>query len=76
MERILRIVQEDSSFEIFAFILNPARNGQQIDVRDIQNRLTELGVDECHQTELDARRFAYFNARRIQEITDIIVLSE
>jgi energy-coupling factor transporter ATP-binding protein EcfA2 len=71
MERIFDIVQEIGSFEIFVFVLNPARNSQPADVRDIQNRLAELGVQL--QPQLDASRFAYFNARRIQEITGILI---
>jgi energy-coupling factor transporter ATP-binding protein EcfA2 len=72
MENILRIIQDLDYFDIFAFLLSPPRNGEEVDVQGIQYRLNGLGV-QLQEPLLDARRFAHFNARLIQEITGIIV---
>jgi hypothetical protein len=69
MEDYFEVVHNRPSFESFAFLLNPIRNGNTQQVNDIQIKLNRYAP---RIEQLDARRFAYLNATRIQEITHII----
>ena len=68
MEQVFNLVQEIGRFEISLFVLNPGRNGNVVTPESITGRLN-LGIQPISLNALD---FAYFNARIIQERTNIL----
>ena len=69
MEDIFTVVKAIGSFQIFAFILHPTRDNQNVNVQEIRSRLANFNV---RIEILDARKFSHFNATRIQNITNIL----
>jgi len=69
MEKIFEIVQQVGGFKVFVFILHPTRDNYDGKAQDIRNRLADFNMEV---RVLDARRFSHFNAREIQNVSNIL----
>ncbi|MFA6357388.1 MAG: hypothetical protein WCY09_01785 [Candidatus Omnitrophota bacterium] len=68
IEQIFSLLRRIGGFEIRSFVINPGRNNNGVIPRDMQNRL-DLNIEPF---SLNARNFTYFNARIIQQRTNIL----
>jgi len=69
MEDYFRIVSRRTSFQSFAFIIDPTRGNVRTNRRDIQNRIAQF-APAFHF--LDARRFAHLNASHVNKLSNIV----
>jgi hypothetical protein len=69
IEDFFQELDNEPSYEKYAFILNPSRDNTPTDGHAIRERLDRFGP-AFHQ--LDARRFSHLNAAKIQEHTHIV----
>jgi hypothetical protein len=69
IEDFFQELDNEPSFEKYAFILNPSRDNTPTDAQAIHTRLDRF-APAFHQ--LDARRFCHLNAAQIQALTHIV----
>jgi hypothetical protein len=71
LEDIIQELQNSSVFESYLFVLEPGRNDPRPILVDVNRRLRDTGTGLVAQ-ELDSRRFAFLNARHINQVSQLL----
>ena len=70
LENIIHEVQNRNAFESYLFVLEPSRNELRPIFDDINRRLIDTGLVA---QRLDGRRFAFLNAQRINQESQLFI---